>query len=320
MDHAGRGAALRRALLYGAAVAGRLGVTMSARPAKAAMTGLTAARRACLGLLTLAAMGLLGACAGGSMIDTRHASEAHDSRVRYIIVHYTAVDFEESLRLLTQTGVSSHYLIDRDPARIDRLVPEHRRARHAGVASWRGETYLNTASVGIEIVNRGYDWGAPEDWEPYDEAQIAAVAWLIADIAARHDIRPHRILGHAEVSPGRKSDPGPLFPWRRLAWAGLIPWPDETRLEALTAQYHDALPDAAWHQARLRRHGYPIEETGVWDDQTRTVLTVFQMRFRPARHDGVTDAQTAALLDLATDPDGLMMRGADGVWRAYRGR
>ena len=176
--------------MYGAARAGRLGVMMSARPAKAAMTRLSAARRAVAGLMALAAMGLLAACAGGPLIDTRHASAAHDSRVRYIIVHYTAVDFEEALRLLTQTGVSSHYLIDRDPARIHRLVPERRRARHAGVSSWRGETYLNTASVGIEIVNRGYDWGAPEDWEPYDEAQIAAAAWLIADIAARNEILP----------------------------------------------------------------------------------------------------------------------------------
>ncbi|MBI1263512.1 MAG: N-acetylmuramoyl-L-alanine amidase [Alphaproteobacteria bacterium] len=267
------------------------------------------------GLLAL----VLAACAVGPRIDTSHASEAHDSRVRYIIVHYTAVDFDDSLRLLTQTGVSSHYLIGRDPARIHRLVPEHRRARHAGVSSWRGETYLNTASIGIEIVNRGYDWGAPEDWEPYDEAQIAAAAWLIDDIGERHAIAPHRILGHAEVSPDRKSDPGPLFPWRRLAWAGLVPWPDETRLEALTAQYQAAPPDAAWHQARLRAHGYPLEETGEWDAATHRVLAVFQMRFRPARHDGVTDGQTAALLHLVTDPDGLMLRGADGVWRPYRG-
>jgi len=266
------------------------------------------------GLLAL----MLAACAGGPRIDASHASQAHDSRVRYIIVHYTAVDFDESLRLLSRTGVSSHYLIDRDPARIHRLVPERRRARHAGASSWRGETYLNTASVGIEIVNRGHDWGGPEDWEPYDEAQIAAVAWLIADIAARHDIAPHRILGHSDVSPGRKSDPGPLFPWRRLAWAGLIPWPDETRLESLTAHYQDAPPDAAWHQARLRRHGYAIAETGEWDAQTRAVLTAFQMRYRPARHDGATDAQTAALLDLVTDPEGLMLRSADGVWRVYR--
>ncbi|KAA5803393.1 N-acetylmuramoyl-L-alanine amidase [Alkalicaulis satelles] len=271
-------------------------------------------------LITALTVFALGACASGPRIDTRHASPAHDSRVRYIIVHYTAVDFEESLRLLTTTGVSSHYLIDRDPARIHRLVPEHRRARHAGVSSWRGETYLNTASIGIEIVNRGYDWGAPDEWEPYDEAQIAAAAWLIGDIARRHDIAPHRILGHAEVSPGRKSDPGPLFPWRRLAWAGLVPWPDETRLEELSAQYQDALPDAGWHQARLRRHGLGVEVTSVWDDQTRHALQAFQMRFRPARHDGVSDAQTAALLDLVTSPEGLMIRGADGVWRPYDAR
>jgi N-acetylmuramoyl-L-alanine amidase len=259
------------------------------------MTGLR--RRAFLALGCL----WLAGCAATPTIDHSHSAVSQGSRVQYVILHFTWSDWESSLATLTEGPVSSHYLVRDDPVRIYQLVDESRRAFHAGASAWRGHTNLNAASIGIEIVNAGNrlaDQGVP--WQPYPEQQIDAVIALVKDVVRRHRVPPQNVLGHSDVAPLRKLDPGPLFPWRRLAEAGLIAWPDEARVAARRAAFEQALPDVAWFQARLGAHGFAVEPTGELDDATRRILSAFQMKYRPERYEGIPDAETAALLDVLT--------------------
>jgi N-acetylmuramoyl-L-alanine amidase len=268
-----------------------------------------------------AALGMLvalAACATGPRIDTRYTAVSQDSRVRFIIIHYTQIDFEGSLRRLTREEVSSHYLVNRDPPTIYRLVPEDRRAWHAGPSYWQGVTALNACSVGIEIVNLGNGDVPGRPYEPFAPAQIDSVIALVRDIQRRHAVRPDHILGHAEVQPQTRTDPGPQFPWRRLADSGLIPWPDEQQVAAAEAHWRSALPSAAWWQEHLATHGFDVPHSGVLDPETRRVIAVFQMRYRPALYDGEPDAETAALLEVVTSPGGLRIRESDGAWRVFR--
>jgi N-acetylmuramoyl-L-alanine amidase len=149
----------------------------------------------------------------GRPIDTRYRSPNHDSRVRYLIIHFTQLDFARSVTALTRgegpRRVSSHYLVGVEPPTIYRLVDEDRRAWHAGQSFWRGDTQLNSSSIGIEIVNMGDDAAAGANFADYPPAQIDAVVSLVRDIAARHAIAPQRILGHSDIAPQRKTDPGP---------------------------------------------------------------------------------------------------------------
>lgn len=253
--------------------------------------------------LALALSLLLGGCATGPAIETRYTAKAQAPRVDLLIIHYTALDFPTSLRVLTQQSVSSHYLVDEDPPTIYRLVDEDRRAMHAGVSAWSGRQMVNTSSIGIEIVNRGYVQ-TPEGprFQPYPEAQIRAVIALVRDIVKRHGIPPHRVVGHSDIAPGRKSDPGPLFPWKRLADEGLALWFDESRAALLRPAYEQDLPPLTWFQQRLARVGYLVPLHGEADRATGDVMRAFQMRFRPARHDGQPDAETAAILAALTSP------------------
>lgn len=240
---------------------------------------------------------LLAGCMAGPAIDTRHSARGQDSRVRFIVLHATEADFETSLRILTEGPVSSHYLVRDEPATIHRLVDESRRAWHAGHSQWRGVTQLNASSVGIEIVNRR--------GQPYPPAQVDAVIALVRDIASRHGVPPERIVGHADIAPQRKLDPGPWFPWRRLAEEGLVPWPDEALAAQRQPAFEAALPDAAWFQQRLAAVGYEVTASGQWDEATRRVLEAFQAKYRPQRADGQPDAQSAALLDVAAMQGGM---------------
>ena len=253
--------------------------------------------------------------ADGHRIDTRHRAVSQESRVRYLILHFTWEGFADSLKVLTQGKVSSHYLVDDDPPRIYRLVEEDRRAWHAGVSYWAGETMLNSASVGIEIVNLG----EREDpaYAPYPAAQIDVVVALVRDIQRRHGIKPHRILGHNDIAPQRKTDPGPRFPWRRLADEGLIPWPDEAAVTAARPAYDAALPPVAWFQEQLAKIGFEVPRNGELDAETRRVLMAFQMKYRQSDWAGTPDAETAALLEVVNRPGGMWLRGADGQRRPY---
>jgi len=252
-------------------------------------------------LVLLAAIALLAGCAGVPTIDTRYTAASQDSRVQYLVLHYTQGSFSRSLDILTRGPVSSHYLVDIDPPTVYRLVDENRRAYHAGVSAWQGQTQLNAASIGIEIVNPGYRDG-PEGrvWIDYPQPQIDAVIALVKDIVRRHEIRPDRILGHSDIAPQRKIDPGPRFPWKQLADAGIIPWPDPDRVATRLAEYQQNLPDVEWFQRRLARHGFAVPITGELDEPTLRVIAAFQMKYRQAKFDGQPDAETAAILDVLT--------------------
>ena len=268
-----------------------------------------------LGLLLAAATLWLAGCAtvateGGVPIDASHKAQGQDSRVLFLVIHYTVADFPNSMKILTEQQVSAHYLLsDETPPRIYRLVDESRRAWHSGASAWKENRRLNSSSIGIEIVHPGFKRGtvdgpaADRIYEPFPKAQIDALVPLVKDIVKRHQILPERILGHGEVSAQYKEDPGPTFPWKLFADLGITPpWPDAMEVAAQRALYETALPDVLWYQKALAKHGYEIQPTGQMDLQTRRVLMNFQMRYRPESYQGWPDAETAALLDVLTNP------------------
>lgn len=239
---------------------------------------------------------LLSGCATGPVpIDRSVHAVSQDSRVRYVVLHYTALSAAESLHVLSTQDVSVHYLItDSNPPHVYQLVPETRRAWHAGASSWYGEISLNNSSVGIEIVNLGDSAGA---WRPYTPAQIKTLILLLRDIVRRNGIEPQNIVGHSDIAPQRKVDPGPLFPWHLLAQQGLGRWYDETTETAALAQLQaEPLPDVAWFQQQLQRLGYNCPQDGQFTPATRRVIAAFQMHYRPSNYDGVPDAETAAIM------------------------
>ena len=251
-------------------------------------------------LATLALFALLLAgCASGPHIDDSLRAQGQSSRVQYIVLHYTSTDLVRSLALLTQGEVSAHYLIDDGAAKVYRLVDEDRRAWHAGDSEWQGRTWLNASTIGIELVNQGYYEGpAGRYWQPYGEAQMQALITLLKDLVKRHDLPIDSIIGHSDIAPQRKVDPGPLFPWKRLADAGLIRWPEAAAVAREQARFAAAPPDIVWFQQQLHQLGYPVPRTGLLDTATRNVLIAFQMKYRPARYDGEADAESAAILQV----------------------
>ena len=248
-------------------------------------------------LLLCLAFVLLGGCAGGLRIDTSHTSVSQSSRVQYVVLHYTSTDLPTSLRVLTRDGVSSHYLIGDHPATIYRLVDEGRRAWHAGESEWQGRTWLNASTLGIELVNDGFvETPNGRVFQPFSDEQIDALILLLKDIVARHGLPLGSIIGHSDIAPQRKVDPGPLFPWKRLADAGLVPWPDARAVVRAQAHFAYSPPSVVWFQQQLARQGYPTPQTGALDQATRKVIAAFQMKYRPRLYDGQPDAETAALL------------------------
>ena len=165
-------------------------------------------------LISLVLLTLLTACTTGPKLDISHPSANHDSRIQFVIVHYTNASLERSLALLTHGQVSSHYLIgDQQRPTVYKLVDENLRAWHAGESEWQGRTWLNSSSIGIEIVNPGYtDSPTGRVWYPYSEDQVQALIVLLKDVVARNHIDPRHVLGHSDIAPLRKLDPGPMFP------------------------------------------------------------------------------------------------------------
>jgi len=199
--------------------------------------------------------------------------------VDLLIIHYTGMPRAElALSRLCDPAakVSAHYLIDEDGTTYH-MVAENMRAWHAGVANWRGETDVNGRSIGIELVNPGHEFG----YRPFPETQMMALEQLAADILSRHPIPPRHVLGHSDVAPGRKTDPGELFDWPRLARAGIGLWPgdDGDRSD----------PDDGGGEHLLARFGYGMGETPA----TRSAaIEAFQRHYRPSRIDGVIDRET----------------------------
>lgn len=200
--------------------------------------------------------------------------------VSIVVLHYTGMPTAaEALERLTdpEAKVSAHYLIDEDGT-VTRLVPEGKRAWHAGRSYWRGITDVNSASIGIELVNPGHEFG----YRPFPEAQMAALIRLLADIVWRHDIELGNIVGHSDIAPTRKTDPGELFDWPRLARFGLaLPTP-RPRIRLL----HEN-PGAFY--LGLERFGYDISDG-------HAAIRAFQRRFRPKTIDGELDGEVGALL------------------------
>lgn len=257
------------------------------------------------------------------LIDRSYTSENQDSRVLFIVLHYTVLDWEKSLKVLTTGGqVSSHYLVRDNPARIYQLVDENRRAWHAGPSFWAGNANLNSGSIGIEIVNPGYvDGPGGRVYAPFPQAQIDQVIALVRDIQARHQVRPDRIIGHADIAPGRKQDPGPNFPWKQLADAGLIAWPDANVVMLKRLEHEVAPRDIAWLQERLARIGYSVSRSGVMDEMTRDVISTFQMKYRPSDIAGQPDAETAALIEVVSTPGAMRLaQPAETATRPYTSR
>ncbi|MDP1630586.1 MAG: N-acetylmuramoyl-L-alanine amidase [Caulobacter sp.] len=211
-----------------------------------------------------------------------------------LVLHYTGMTSgEAALARLREpeARVSSHYLVEED-GRLFRLVDEERRAWHAGRSFWKGEEGVNHASIGIEIVNPGHEFG----YRAFPEAQMAAVIALVGDIRTRWTIDDARILGHADVAPGRKQDPGELFPWRQLAEAGHGLWAEaEPAPGAALAEGDEGLGVFAL-QAGLTRLGYNCPPSGQFDAATRDVVTAFQRHWVQSRFDGVADGLTRARL------------------------
>ena len=249
---------------------------------------------------------LLAGCATGPRIDDSYRSGAQRDRVRALVIHFTHADFERTMRIVTGDDVTYHYVVRDDPPTIYRLVDEGRSAFHAGVSSWRRYTQLNDSSIGIGIVNGGpgdtNGGDQPSAWADYSEAQLVAVVDLVKDIVKRHGIGPEWIVGHSDIAPQRKVDPGPKFPWKRLADAGLIKWPDARLVSERLPGYERALPEIEWFQLMLQRHGFAVPIHGDLDQATKNVLRAFQMKYRPAKFDGLPDAGTAAILDALVNP------------------
>jgi N-acetylmuramoyl-L-alanine amidase len=249
---------------------------------------------------------LLAGCATGPQYDKTYTAKGQSSRARFLVLHYTVSDRPSSIKILTEQQVSAHYLVTDEPKPvIYNLVDENNAAWHAGNSSWKNFTQLNNSSIGIEIVNAGWkDTPNGRVYAPFPQYQIDALIPLVRDIVTRHHITPDNVLGHSDIAPGRKQDPGPMFPWKQLADAGLVAWPDAGRVAAVTPVFQAQLPDAAWYQKKLATWGYGLVQSGTFDEPTRTVLSTFQMKYRPANIDGMPDVETAALLEALTNPTG----------------
>jgi N-acetylmuramoyl-L-alanine amidase len=235
-----------------------------------------------------------------------------DARTRpldLVVLHYTGMqDAETAIRRLTDPApvagdypgpwsdrsvaadaviprVSAHYVLAEDGVAY-RIVAEENRAWHAGVANWEGEGDVNARAIGIEIVNGGHDFDLPD----FPDAQIDALILLLRDILGRWSLAPARVVGHSDVAPERKTDPGEKFPWKRLAEAGVSIWPGATFLPPSSADPTIAV------QERLAAIGYGVHASGHVDAQTKYAIIAFQRRFRPAQVDGVIDDETRDLI------------------------
>jgi N-acetylmuramoyl-L-alanine amidase len=257
----------------------------------------------------------LGPVPDSPLADAFLASANHGERRGFarpdcIILHYTGMPTgAEALDWLRNPGseLSCHYLVWED-GRIAQLVAEDRRAWHAGRSLWKGESDLNSASIGIEIVNPGHGGLSGLDPPPpFPARQIDGVIALLRDIGARHKIPAERILAHSDIAPVRKRDPGETFPWDALWRAGVGYWTAPAPIgEGPTLRRGQEGPSVRALQALLALYGYGVELTGVYDKQTEFVVTAFQRHFRPERVDGEADSSTIATLRALLD--GLPLR------------
>ncbi len=279
-----------------------------------AMTFLSWFKKLCL--VTTAA--LLTSCASTPYEFTQSANYSH--RVKFLVMHYTAIDFEKSMRaLVDEGGLSAHYLLPElndpsypeDELKVIQLVDEHDRAWHAGTSFWQGREDLNDQSIGIEIVNVPschYPEVKPDEqmendasklciFPDFDAKQIALLIELSKGILARNpDIGPTQVVGHSDIAPTRKNDPGPRFPWYQLYQAGIGAWYDSDTVDKYWQQFSLVKPSISLMQKALRGYGYDVHVTNQLDPQTLDTLSAFQMHFLPWHVSGNADARSAAVL------------------------
>lgn len=241
----------------------------------------------------------------GLKVDAKtHNATGQDNRIKSLVMHYTVADYPTSVKILTQKQVSAHYLVGdiADENRIYQLVQEDKRAWHAGVSYWQGRTNLNDSSIGIEIVNKGFiEKDGERVFFPFDGKQMQKVAKLAQSIVNRYSIAPTAVVAHADIAPGRKQDPGPLFPWEILHKKhGIGAWYDvSTMLEFLPEFYEADFESPEFIekvQTDFERYDYKIKKTSEWDVQTKDVILTFQYHFRPSKCNGTLDAETYAIL------------------------
>lgn len=267
--------------------------------------------------------------------DENHPSPNYTERrgqatPKILVMHYTACPTNEALNTLTSTvsQVSAHYLIPPDGEKVYRLVDEKNRAWHAGAGHWDGIDDVNSYSIGIENVGWGYTYGPVPDepstvsarnawskaiharrrlgesgklspdqkqWQPFPKEQMELLKRLSKEIIERHSIDPEKVVGHSDVAPQRKVDPGPLFDWEDLAKNGIGVWYDKN-----VDKVHSNQPTAIsipWMQSSLKEWGYKVPQNGKLDQETKKVVTAFQMHFRPKNYDGTIDEETSNILD-----------------------
>lgn len=211
-----------------------------------------------------------------------------------VVLHYTGMRTgEEAIARLRdpEAKVSAHYVVEED-GRVFRLAAEERRCWHAGKSFWKGETDINAVSIGIEIVNPGHEFG----YRAFPEAQVDAVIGLLDAVRGRWTIPDGRILGHSDVAPARKQDPGELFPWRRLHEAGHGLWVDPPPAPGAPLAVGDEGPGVFALQAGLTRLGYDNAPSGRYDEETAVNVRAFQRHWRPDLVDGIADGETRARL------------------------
>ena len=232
------------------------------------------------------------------MIITQRQSPNFNARalpVSMLVLHYTGMETGRAAidRLCDQEAqVSAHYIVEEDGC-ILQLVDDDQRAWHAGVSSWNGITDVNSASIGIEIVNGGHDFGLPD----FPDAQINALIPLCKRIIADHDIQPRNIVGHSDIAPDRKDDPGEKFPWAGLAAAGIGLWPGEGNGDRrILFEPGDRDRGVTLLQQALAGLGYGVTLDGVMTEQMVHVVRAVQRRYRPEQIDGIVDMETFDLV------------------------
>ena len=214
-----------------------------------------------------------------------------------LLLHYTGLQtVERSIAVLADPicQVSCHYVID-EGGKITQMVPEAMRAWHAGVSHWKGQTDINSWSIGIEIQNPGHELGYPE----FPPTQMTSVVALSKDIIARNNIRAEHVLAHSDIAPLRKIDPGEKFDWPLLARNGVGHWVPPTPFEPADSGLTSGETSSAVRsfQSSLKRYGYGCPQSGVLDEETEKFIIAFQRHFRPAKVDGRLDRSTIETLN-----------------------
>lgn len=232
-----------------------------------------------------------------------------NERIRFIVIHYTATDDALAIRALTKGQVSSHYLITtQDEEPIYNLVPLEQRAWHAGLSEFAGRNNINDTSIGIEIVNKGlksynekekrYGFFIPrEEYICFTDGQIKKLAFLLKGLIERYDIKPKNILGHSDVAPTRKIDPGPNFPWEKLYREyGIGAWyEDKDKNFYMNEKLYRVTPVSKIKE-EFRKYGYKINNSEEWDEESRRVVYNFQAHFTPNCITGDMNLETFAII------------------------